>query len=267
MRKKRWIFLWGMMLINPSERGPLSAGRIAAELETRGFSPPEVTRGLILAETPTGLPDNAGFEHLFTYSEIPLLSDFSEGSIYLWDTDAGLTLVLDSIGWGACPGHLQERALVIRLALHWGAGRFLCLDTARPFTPDQADCAVIRDHLNLFGDNPLIGPNDDRFGTRFPDMSAVYSSGKAPALTKVFGDRGHVCEQRGILVGMPPDEELTREEMRAARELGACYRSDALIPESIALRHAGKEVSAVLLPPGLDDRGIRELLSGLNRCF
>jgi purine-nucleoside phosphorylase len=103
---------------------------------------------------------------------------------------------------------------------------------------------VIDDHINLMGRNPLIGPNDDRWGTRFPDMSAVYS----PRLRQIAGDaaraRGLAIEH-GVYIAVTGPSFETPAEIRAFRTLGADAVGMSTVPEAIVARHMGMEVLGV----------------------
>lgn len=103
------------------------------------------------------------------------------------------------------------------------------------------DLMLLTDHINLFGDHPLIGPNEEALGTRFPDMSAVYD----PALRKIVkaAARGaRIALKEGVYVGTSGPSYETPAEIRAFRKLGADAVGMSTVPEAIALRHAGVRV-------------------------
>jgi purine-nucleoside phosphorylase len=110
------------------------------------------------------------------------------------------------------------------------------------FTPGTL--MVIDDHINLMGSNPLVGPNDERFGVRFPDMTAVY----APRLRAV-ADAGAVAAgvavRHGIYVGLHGPSYETPAEIRYLRAIGADAVGMSTVPEAIVARHMGLEVLGI----------------------
>lgn len=100
---------------------------------------------------------------------------------------------------------------------------------------------VIDDHLNMMGTNPLVGPNDERLGARFPDMSEVYSARLRSVASEVAQEMGLALE-RGIYVGVHGPSYETPAEIRAFRTLGADAVGMSTVPEAIVARHMGMEV-------------------------
>ena len=108
----------------------------------------------------------------------------------------------------------------------------------------QGALMLLTDHINLLGSNPLVGPNDDRFGPRFPDMSAVYSSrlrGLAIDAARAAG----VALEQGVYVAVHGPSYETPAEIRAFRTLGADAVGMSTVPEAIAARHMGIEVLGI----------------------
>ncbi len=103
---------------------------------------------------------------------------------------------------------------------------------------------LIDDHVNFMGSNPLIGPNDDRFGVRFPDMSEIYSARLRSVATDVARDQGLPLEH-GVYVGVHGPSYETPAEIRAFRTLGADAVGMSTVPESIVARHMGLEVLGI----------------------
>jgi len=125
---------------------------------------------------------------------------------------------------------------------------------------------VIDDHLNLTGDNPLVGTNDERFGPRFPDMTEVYSA----RLRRFADDAGRetgVTLPHGVYAGLLGPSYETPAEIRYLRTIGADAVGMSTVPEAIAARHMGMEVlgiscitnmAAGVLPQPLDHREVME---------
>ena len=103
---------------------------------------------------------------------------------------------------------------------------------------------VIDDHINLMGRNPLVGPNDDRFGPRFPDMTAVYSA-RLRALADETARAAGQPIAHGIYVAVLGPSYETPAEIRAFRALGADAVGMSTVPEAIVARHMGMEVLGI----------------------
>jgi purine-nucleoside phosphorylase len=103
---------------------------------------------------------------------------------------------------------------------------------------------VIDDHINLFGTNPLIGPNDDRFGPRFPDMTEAYSRRLRAAADEAARERG-IAVSHGIYAALHGPSYETPAEIRYLRSIGADAVGMSTAPETIVARHMGLEVLAV----------------------
>ena len=108
----------------------------------------------------------------------------------------------------------------------------------------QGALMIIDDHINFLGTNPLVGPNDDRFGPRFPDMSEVYSS-RLRQIAHEAARAGGVPVSHGIYVAVHGPSYETPAEIRAFRTLGADAIGMSTVPEAIAARHMGMEVLGI----------------------
>jgi len=125
---------------------------------------------------------------------------------------------------------------------------------------------VIDDHINLIGANPLVGPNEERFGARFPDMTNVYS----PRLRKIADEAGremHRVLPHGIYVALLGPSYETPAEIRYLRTIGADAVGMSTVPEALVARHMGIEVlgiscisnmAAGVLPKPLDHTEVME---------
>lgn len=125
---------------------------------------------------------------------------------------------------------------------------------------------VIDDHLNLTGQNPLVGPNEDRFGPRFPDMTEVYS----PRLRGIADAAGRALNRpppHGIYAALTGPSYETPAEIRYLRMVGADAVGMSTVPEAIVARHMGIDVLGVscianmaagTLPRPLDHREVME---------
>ena len=106
------------------------------------------------------------------------------------------------------------------------------------------DLMVIDDHINLLGSNPLVGPNDERFGVRFPDLTHVYS----PRLRRVADDTAAaqgIALRHGVYAACHGPSYETPAEVRYLRLIGADAVGMSTVPEAIVARHMGIEVLGI----------------------
>ncbi len=134
---------------------------------------------------------------------------------------------------------------------------------------------LIEDHINLMGGNPLTGPNDERFGARFPDMTAVYSArlrGYAEEAAHAIGLR----LARGVYAALRGPSYETPAEIRFLRTIGADAVGMSTVPEAIAARHMGLEVlgiscitnpAAGVLPEPLDHSEVMAVAARVHGEF
>jgi purine-nucleoside phosphorylase len=103
---------------------------------------------------------------------------------------------------------------------------------------------AIDDHINLMGTNPLVGPNEDRFGPRFPDMSEVYSK-RLRAVADEAAEATGVTLAHGVYVALHGPSYETPAEIRYLRAIGADAVGMSTVPEAIVARHMGLEVLGI----------------------
>jgi purine-nucleoside phosphorylase len=103
---------------------------------------------------------------------------------------------------------------------------------------------LIKDHINLQGDNPLVGPNDDRFGVRFPDMTHAYTKAHGKAAQEEAAKLGLPLED-GVYAALLGPSYETPAEIRYLRVIGADLVGMSTVAEVIAARHMGIKVLAI----------------------
>jgi purine-nucleoside phosphorylase len=146
-------------------------------------------------------------------------------------------------GWS-----MSEVVFGVRAAVSTGVKNIMLTNAAGGISDEFApgDLVIISDHLNLTGNSPLTGPNDDRIGPRFPDMSEVYTRHLRTELAGVFEEVG-VPPREGVYAWFPGPSYETPAEVRMARTLGADLVGMSTVPEAIAAKHMGANVVAVSL--------------------
>jgi purine-nucleoside phosphorylase len=128
------------------------------------------------------------------------------------------------------------------------------------------DIVAIVDHINLMGDNPLIGPNDDALGPRFPDMSEPYDRKLLELAGQVALDE-KIRLQRGVFVAVTGPNLETRAEYRFLRQVGGDVVGMSLVPENIVAIHGGMKVLAFsvvtdsCLPDALEPTDVERILA------
>ena len=140
---------------------------------------------------------------------------------------------------------MREVVFPVRVLRALGARTLVVTNAAGAMNPlyRPADIVAIVDHINLMGDNPLLGPNDDTLGPRFPDMSEPYDRSLI-ALAKKVALEERIPLQEGVLAGVAGPNLETRAEYRFLRWGGADLVSMSLVPETIAAVHGGMRVLA-----------------------
>jgi len=130
----------------------------------------------------------------------------------------------------------------------------------------QGKLVVIKDHINLQGANPLSGPNDERFGVRFPDMTAAYDR-RFREMAVGEGNRMGIGMYEGVYAALPGPSYETPAEIRYLRAIGADLVGMSTVPEVLAARHSGIRVlgiscvtnaAAGILDQPLDHREVLE---------
>jgi purine-nucleoside phosphorylase len=154
-----------------------------------------------------------------------------------------------------------------------GAGTLVVSNACGGMNPQWAkgDLMLIEDHINLLGDNPLIGPNDERLGPRFPDMSAPYDPALRALARAVALELGIVLRE-GVYVAVPGPNLETRAEYRMLRGMGADVVGMSTVPEVIVAVHEGMRVMGLsiitdqCLPDALEPADIGRIIETANRA-
>jgi len=137
-------------------------------------------------------------------------------------------------------------AFPVRVMKELGASSLLVTNAAGGVNLgyEAGNLMLISDHLNLTGKNPLIGPNDNELGVRFPDMSEAYSKRLRSIAKKIAEEQG-ITLREGIYAGLLGPTYETPAEIKMLRTLGADAVGMSTVAEVIAARHAGMEVVGI----------------------
>jgi purine-nucleoside phosphorylase len=250
--------------------------RAAAEV-VRGQSAlvPEI--GIILGTGLGGLSREIAIEAEVPYGEIP---DFPLSTV---ETHAG-RLLLGRLGGRpvvAMQGRfhryegydLRQVTFPVRVLHALGARTLIVSNACGGMNPlwGPGDLVLLSDHINLLGDNPLVGPNDERLGPRFPDMSAPYDPELRTLARKTALELG-IMLREGVYVAVAGPNLETRAEYRMLRAMGADVVGMSTVPEVIVAGHQGMRTVGIsiitdqCLPDALEPADIGRIIDTATRA-
>lgn len=162
---------------------------------------------------------------------------------------------------------MREVTFPVRVMRALGARSLILTSAVGGMNPqlNRGDIIVITDHINLMGDNPLIGPNDERLGPRFPDMSEPYNRKYISRFEETALDL-RIPVKRGVFVAVAGPNLETAAEYRFLRRIGADVVGMSMVPETIAAVHGGMKVlglsvvTDMALPDCLEPADITEIV-------
>lgn len=228
--------------------------------------------GLILGTGLGGLAEQITNKTVIPYSEIP---NFPRSTV---QSHAGQLVCgeLNGVPIVAMEGRfhfyegysMQQVTFPVRVMKALGADTLIVTNAAGGMNPnfELADIVVIDDHINLMGDNPLRGINDDALGPRFPDMCEPYSS-KLSAMARQVAMELGISAHKGVFVAVAGPNLETRAEYRMLRGMGADVVGMSTVPEVIVAVHSSMRVlgfSVVTdrcLPDALEPVDIQKILA------
>ncbi|MFW6082054.1 MAG: purine-nucleoside phosphorylase [Desulfosalsimonas sp.] len=239
------------------ERGYRDRVRKAAEyLGQRIGRRPEI--GIM---TGTGLGQAAGFinvEFEAGYSDIPnfpVSTVKSHAGRLAFGNIAGRPVMAMQGRFHLYEGYSPAMvAFPVRVMQELGVSTLIATNAAGGLDPDfvPGDIMAISDHINLTGENPLVGANYEEWGTRFPDMTSVYS----PELIKMAGDaadKSGVSLKKGVYAGLKGPSLETPAETRFIRQIGADAVGLSTVQEVIAAVHAGMRILGLSIITNVND--------------
>jgi len=163
---------------------------------------------------------------------------------------------------------LQQVTFPVRVLQALGARTLIVSNACGGMRDDWAagDLMLITDHINMIGDNPLIGHNDDALGPRFPDMSEAYDKELRAAAQRVAAEQ-KVLLREGVYVAVAGPNLETRAEYRMLRAMGADVVGMSTVPEVIVARHGGMRVlglsivTDLCIPETLEPASLEKILA------
>jgi purine-nucleoside phosphorylase len=184
------------------------------------------------------------------YSEIPHFMnstvDGHDGSL-LVGSCSGVEVVAMKGRFHFYEGYsMEEITLPVRVFSLMGIRVLVITNAAGGASPHltPGTLMLITDHINLMGDNPLLGPNDDRFGPRFPDMTTTYTPAFIGAAHEVAREVG-ISLAEGVYVGLRGPSYETPSEVRMLAKFGGDALGMSTVPEAIIARHCGMNILAI----------------------
>ncbi len=168
---------------------------------------------------------------------------------------------------------LAEVTFPVRVMRALGVGTLIVSNACGGMNPLWApgDLVLLSDHINLLGDNPLVGGNDERLGPRFPDMSAPYDP-ELRSLARTVAVELRITLREGVYVAVPGPSLETRAEYRMLRTLGADVVGMSTVPEVIVAAHAGMRALGIsiitdqCLPDALEPADIGKIIATAARA-
>ncbi len=217
-------------------------------LNGKGIKDPEI--GIVLGSGLNDYADRIEDPIVLPYNDIPymesgLVSDHRGEMVY--GEYLGRKVLVMAGRFHYYENHdMDKTAYPTRLMVALGIKRLILTNAAGSVNADfgMGRLMLIRDHINLSGDNPLIGRNLDEFGPRFPDMTYTYNRELRAALKEKAAAEGiDLCEGVYAMFSGPSFE--TPAEIRFARTIGADAAGMSTVPEAIVANHAGCEIIGI----------------------
>lgn len=206
--------------------------------------------GLVLGSGLGVFVDQIENKTIIPYNDIPHFKrttvEGHEGRLIL-GTVRGVEVAVMQGRFHAYEGHSMEDVVFPVRMLHKLGIKTLILTNAAGgvnLSYRPGDLSIIKDHINLMGTNPLIGPNDNKMGPRFPDMSHAYDPQLNSIMKEVSAQLGHKIHE-GVYVGVMGPTYETPAEIRMFRILGGDMVGMSTVPESIAANHLGLKVCGI----------------------
>ena len=220
----------------------------AVFLYGKGVLKPEI--GIILGSGPNDFADRIKNPLVISYNDIPhmeagLVSDHRGQVVY--GEYKGKKVIIMAGRFHYYENHdMDKTAFPARVMVSLGVKRFIITNAAGCVNTEwnAGELMLISDHINLSGNNPLIGKNHDKFGPRFPDMTYTYNKELREKLTAAAAEKG-IKLREGVYAMFTGPSFETPAEIRFARIIGADAVGMSTVPEAIIANHAGREIIGI----------------------
>jgi purine-nucleoside phosphorylase len=257
---------------------PVLYDRVQAAARTiRDRSPRRPAAAIILGTGLGGLAKEIKAEVVIPYEEIPgfpLSTVEAHAGRLILGSLSGRPVVAMQGRFHRYEGYsLQQVTFPVRVMHALGAETLVVSNACGGMHPLWApgDLMLIADHINLIGDNPLIGPHDDRLGPRFPDMSQPYAESLRAMARKLALELG-ITLREGVYVAVTGPNLETRAEYRMLRAMGADVVGMSTVPEVIVAVQEGMKVLGIsiitdqCLPDALEPASLEKIIAVANRA-
>ena len=233
--------------------------------------------GIILGTGLGGIVDEIDVEATIDYEQIPHFltsTATSHRGRLVCGQLAGVPVVAMEGRFHLYEGYsLKQITLPVRVFKELGAELMIVSNACGGLNPyfHSGDIMVIEDQINLLGDNPLIGINDDRLGPRFPDMCEPYDQLWIDRTIKIARDQG-IDVHKGVFVAVAGPNLETRAEYRFLRMIGADVVGMSTVPETIVAVHCGLKtiglsvITDMCLADALKPANVEEIIATANRA-
>jgi purine-nucleoside phosphorylase len=254
---------------------PTSIDEAVAVVRARFAQTPDVA--IILGTGLGGLAAEIATSAIIDYRDIPgfpLSTVESHAGRLLCGTLGGRTVVAMQGRFHKYEGYsLQAVTFPVRVLRALGCRTVIVSNACGGLNPlwSAGDVMLIADHINLLGDSPLIGPNDDRLGPRFPDLSEPYDL-KLRAIAREVAAERRITLREGVYVAVTGPNLETRAEYRFLRNIGADVVGMSTVPEVIVAIHSGMRVlglsiiTDMCLPDALEPATVERIIAVANRA-
>ena len=235
------------------------------------------TVGIILGTGLGGLVEDIEISQTISYGDIPHFPvstvESHEGKL-IFGTLGSKSVVAMQGRFHFYEGYsMKQITLPVRMMKNLGVETLLISNACGGMNPlfRRGDLMIINDHINLLGDNPLIGPNLDEFGPRFPDMSEPYSQ-ELIKLAESIALENKIGLQKGVFVAVSGPNLETKAEYRFLRTIGADVVGMSTVPEVIVAVHCGMRIFGLSVitdecfPDALEPVNVAEIIRTANEA-
>ncbi len=238
----------------------------------RKYSKDEYPVGIILGTGLGGLVKEIKVEHEIDYGELPhfpLSTVESHHGKLIFGSINGKKVIAMQGRFHYYEGYsMQQITYPVRVMKFLGVKTLLVSNACGGMNPlfRKGDVMLMADHINLLGDNPLIGRNEDELGPRFPDMSEPYSL-ELINIAEEVALENKIKIQKGVYIAVPGPNLETKAEYRFLRATGADVVGMSTIPENIVANHMGMKVLGISIitdecfPEALKPVNVEEIIS------